>query len=609
MNVLRSRSTLAFWLSLIVAVLATAYFSRYRNPDPGICVPSVHWTTAAGDRTIPLPLRMYPSRGPRHVLVFRAVFANAIDVARSAELYLGEGTPFVYARLNGVEVTPRVDPSRDLWRSLASQSIPLPRELLLSQGNLIELRMPLDSRLNGLRLDQVCLANSDKLGPTWTWNSAHQLTATRVCLSVLATMLFLVAFTYTLLGGNRALGWYGLVILLANIRVLYMSAFSVLPGDPHFWSMLGGISVVVLLWALYRLISALWLDRRTWLDRALARISGFGACAMLLQVVWPWHLLYPKVEVAFWLLVSGSACGMMWVMAGVIRNAHPVEWRPVMWGVIFAALCGSLEAVTYWRPISHNYIWTYPIGITVVVIAFGSVIARRAVLGVRILQRATHVLADDLDVALDLQSSRRDERIVDDLKTLSANDERQRMLKDIHDGFGSRLVMVLARLRREHPGSQLQQDMQRALVDLRLMIDAMDESARSLDVAFGALRHRLQSSLESQGIRTEWDIASLPAQQIDNRRKLMNLFRIVEELISNIVQHAHAERVVFTAHYRYGELVVVVRDDGRGMPADTAQGRGRGNIRRRVAMLDGTLEEGVGLDGRGYGATLRIPRM
>ena len=609
MNASKIRFAVLFWVSLLAAIALVVVVFGHRSPDPSICADRVeHALIGGGSETLRLPLRMTPPFFGRTVETFRIVFRNRLLANRPVALYIGEATPFVHVRLNGIEETPSVALANRYERNLAPQIFPLSHELVGARSNLIELRIPLDYRLNDLRLDQICLANTDALDDVWHSSWLQQVLIPRLCLSVLASMLLMALFMFRLMGRDSAMLAYVLVIVMANVRVLYL-AIPFKPGSPLVWRTLADLSMVLVVWAIYRLIRALWSYERVWLDRALLIMVVGGTGAMLLTLVWPWHLLYPRVQALFWLAVAFSAIGLALAMAGAVSKAHPAEWRPVMWAMLFGSLISALEAATYHLPMSQRFIWTYPVGITVIVCAFGSVILRRAVLGVFVLQRAKHVLANDLDVALQHIGQMPNERIVDELKLLSAYDERQRVLKDIHDGFGSRLVTVLGRLQREHPASTLQQDMQRALIDLRLMIDAMDDAARSLDVAFAMLRHRLQPSLEAQGIDVRWDTGDLPSQQIDDRRKLMNLYRIVEEAISNILQHAKATRVDLSARYAYGELVVSIRDDGRGMPPQSPCGRGRGNIRRRVLALNGSLEEGPGIDGGGYGMTLRIPRM
>jgi two-component system, NarL family, sensor kinase len=71
------------------------------------------------------------------------------------------------------------------------------------------------------------------------------------------------------------------------------------------------------------------------------------------------------------------------------------------------------------------------------------------------------------------------------------------------------------------------------------------------------------------------------------------LYRVVQELLNNIVKHAQARTITVLMDYRPDLLVLVVADDGTGFdpgkfPAESA-GLGLRNIQNRVSMIKGTL--------------------
>lgn len=103
----------------------------------------------------------------------------------------------------------------------------------------------------------------------------------------------------------------------------------------------------------------------------------------------------------------------------------------------------------------------------------------------------------------------------------SCEDERQRMLDVICEGFGSRMLTVLMRSHRENPDSRLSAEIQRALLDLRLMMDAIDDSCQSLDGALATLRQRMEDPLVAADLTSHWDVASIGVLQVNNRRKLV----------------------------------------------------------------------------------------
>ncbi len=68
------------------------------------------------------------------------------------------------------------------------------------------------------------------------------------------------------------------------------------------------------------------------------------------------------------------------------------------------------------------------------------------------------------------------------------------------------------------------------------------------------------------------------------------LFRIVQEVINNIIKHAQATVIDIHLHYNTVLLTLAVTDNGKGFTIDATQpGTGLQNIKKRAAMLQGSL--------------------
>ena len=89
------------------------------------------------------------------------------------------------------------------------------------------------------------------------------------------------------------------------------------------------------------------------------------------------------------------------------------------------------------------------------------------------------------------------------------------------------------------------------------------------------------------------------------------IFRAAQESLANVVRHAGANRVHLTLGVEGDSVVLIVRDDGRGFPADgnlatfeRAGHLGLIGMRERIAALGGT----VTVDGSdGVTVRVRIP--
>src|SRR5262249_19697945 len=70
----------------------------------------------------------------------------------------------------------------------------------------------------------------------------------------------------------------------------------------------------------------------------------------------------------------------------------------------------------------------------------------------------------------------------------------------------------------------------------------------------------------------------------------LNLYRIIQELLKNIVQHAHAKHAYVQLLMNGNDLTVSVEDDGIGFDRDeAADGIGLHSLQTRVSSFDGTL--------------------
>jgi signal transduction histidine kinase len=89
----------------------------------------------------------------------------------------------------------------------------------------------------------------------------------------------------------------------------------------------------------------------------------------------------------------------------------------------------------------------------------------------------------------------------------------------------------------------------------------------------------------------------------------ISLYRVVQELITNILNHATATRATIQIVRHASTCVLMVEDNGCGMDTETASrqgGIGLNNIRSRIDALSGSVHIDSTL-GRGTTVTIEIP--
>lgn len=169
--------------------------------------------------------------------------------------------------------------------------------------------------------------------------------------------------------------------------------------------------------------------------------------------------------------------------------------------------------------------------------------------------------------------------------------ERERLLQDMHDGFGSQLAS--ARMLAEHgtlKADRLADLLQECIADLYLFTDTLGHSENTLADGFADLRYRTEQRCGHLPIHWRWQLAfdGLPAL---SQRKSLQILRIAQEAINNALKHAHATEIAVEVEMDQlsGRLVLAVTDNGVGLPENLREGRGFSGMRQRAREISGQL--------------------
>ena len=198
-------------------------------------------------------------------------------------------------------------------------------------------------------------------------------------------------------------------------------------------------------------------------------------------------------------------------------------------------------------------------------------------------------------------------------------EERERISRDIHDELGSilvRLKIEVALLTSKLPSdSEKLRDKAHSIEGL--LDQAMSTASRvARELRPGILKEfGLPAAIECQAedftqrfgtpCRVQCDEESLDPDPDTS----LALFRIAQEALTNIAKHAHASLVVMRLRRERGNIVLEIRDNGRGISdADMMKPKSFGlrGIRERVLSLAGDFTI-VPVELGGTHITLRVP--
>ena len=192
-------------------------------------------------------------------------------------------------------------------------------------------------------------------------------------------------------------------------------------------------------------------------------------------------------------------------------------------------------------------------------------------------------------------------------------EERQRLMRDMHDGLGSQLVGALQLA--ENPSASrtvVAGQLRDALDHLKLTVDAMQDTGGDIASLLGALRYRLGPRLEAAGVTLNWEVAQLPSIPSWTIQQSRHLQMILFEIFANLIAHAGATQAYLSAHHEddvNGRAIrITLRDNGHGFEPETpteSRGQGLANMRFRAAGIGAAIQ--LQSSSRGTQITLVLP--
>jgi len=177
-------------------------------------------------------------------------------------------------------------------------------------------------------------------------------------------------------------------------------------------------------------------------------------------------------------------------------------------------------------------------------------------------------------------------------------EERNRLAREIHDTLAQSLAAISLRLEsmevlleKEVPKARLQDQVQKTL---NLTRNSLEEARRSvLDLRASPLEQgNLSTAIEllvedlrnTKNLKVDFEV--LGKYRRLAQRVEMALYRITQEAINNIRQHAHAKKVRVSLHYQNDSVVLRIEDNGIGFDFQKEQdGFGLISINERAKLI------------------------
>lgn len=203
-------------------------------------------------------------------------------------------------------------------------------------------------------------------------------------------------------------------------------------------------------------------------------------------------------------------------------------------------------------------------------------------------------------------------------------EERTRIAREIHDELGQALTGIkidLAWMNKKlqiHDRATQTDLLLKRITAMKDTIDTTVQVVRKISAelrpgildGFGlpaAIEWQASEFQDRTGIQCQ--LSAIPEDLDLEERPSSAIFRIFQELLTNIVRHANASRVSISLGKRRGMLILEVQDNGRGISENEkfkANSFGLLGVRERVVLLGGKFSI-KGVQGQGTTVTIRIP--
>jgi PAS domain S-box-containing protein len=237
-----------------------------------------------------------------------------------------------------------------------------------------------------------------------------------------------------------------------------------------------------------------------------------------------------------------------------------------------------------------------------------------------VISAITQDLSERQAIENELRSSREQLRQLSSHLQAAREEERARMSREIHDELGGTLTglkMDVARLAKNADTVTPAELRERAL-NISALIDSTVQTVRRIasDLRPGilddfglaaAIEWQLQEFCTRAGLEYDYE-ANTDELNLDPASSTA-LFRLFQETLTNVARHAQATRVTAQLEITDHELLLEVRDNGRGISTGeigNSKSLGLLGMRERVQQLNGQLSI-TGAPGQGTTVLIRVP--
>ena len=491
--------------------------------------------------------------------------------------------------------------------------VPLPNTLLRPGRNELMVRAALPPPGPSMNMPRLAVGPQAELQPLYDrrffWLSTTPYITAVICLLVSAFVLFIwwrrrSEVMYGLFG--LAAGLWGIRTLTFVIEVVPMEWWLI--WRTTYLGATGGFIVAMAMLAMR------YADmHRRWVDRALLVYWAIGPAWMLIGGASTEPLVNRYWIAGFLPIGMGIVAISLWTMwrQRTLRSAvMPMAMAlAALTGLSDYAVNWSAGGISWWLPgWAGHRIFLLHHGANIVLLAMGGLLTARFIEALGGLEELNRTLEDRV-AQRERELAANYARIAALERQHAASEERQLIMREIHDGLGSQLFVSLSRVERgDMQPAEIADALRGCIADMRIALDTLTPDQDDFRSTLGDFLFRWQRQLAASGIRPDWVIDVPDCALSLSPLAALALLRITQEALTNAIKHARARQIHVRFRQADGRLELEVEDDGCARAAQTAAapaGRGMGNMRSRAEQLGGKLD--VRMGALGTCVALQVP--
>lgn len=538
-----------------------------------------------------------PTHNGKALAVWLRFAFEAPAHAESWALYLPYlyGGGAVYLNRAQIASVPQTDAENHVrWER--PRVFPLPDTRVRAGTNTIHVRVVAAHPPNGLWLARPAVGAQQALDELADQRLLWMRTMPQITVGVCLLFALFVGFVWWSRRREVLYGLFGLAVALWGVRTLTF-VVEQLPAQ-HWWlwrivyhGATGGFIVTMAVFAMrFAGIRRRRIERALfgyWLLGPLALLASGGRAESIVGRLWTLGTIPIGIAVVVFVALawhrqrSRSAAALL--AAVTIAVAAGIHDYLVAWHV------AAFDRLLPGWPGQRIFLMHYGANLVLLVMA--------GLLTARFIRTLDEV--EELNTTLERRVAARESELARNYRRLgalererAAAEERHRIMRDLHDGLGSRLFTSLSRAERGNlRGVEVADALRACIAEMRVALEALASDEADFGTALGNFLFRWEGPLREAGVRPVWSIDLADEAHRVPPHVALQILRILQEALTNVLKHAQASEVRVEVNGTARCLSIRVEDNGRGLASEgaAAGGRGLANMRVRAKRMGASI--------------------